>query len=44
MKILVVDDEGTVIGTVEDLQDYNLDRGFARVALIDEIKEILSNK
>ncbi len=42
MKILVIDDNSEVIGEIEDLQDYDLDKPMASSSIIENIKDIIA--
>jgi hypothetical protein len=41
MRIVVVTDEGTVIDTIEHVEEYDLDKPLARADLLDEIRQAI---
>lgn len=43
MKLLLVSESGEVLSTIEKIDKYDLEKPFARAALIDEIKEAIEN-
>lgn len=41
MKILIVNDSSEVIGTIENLEGYDLNKPFARASIIGDIEDII---
>lgn len=39
VKLLLVDEDGTLLDTIEDVDSYNLDKSMGRAALADEVVE-----
>ena len=41
MKIQIIADDGQLLGTIEGIDEYNLDKPMARASVIGDIQDII---
>ena len=44
MKILIVTDDSRLLGEIENIEDYDLDKPMARASIIDDIQDIIGEE